>query len=332
MRFWDRFRQSRLIHVVQVVFASVLLVLLWRIVDGDAALGLLAEADKRWLLAALVALTAQTVLTTLRWRLTARQLGLALPFGPALREYYLSQMVNQTLPGGMAGDAGRAYRSRQSAGLVVSGQAVIFERLAGQAMLFVVMTLGFAWAALRPDAIDLPGWTVFLAIPAAATVALALALVWGAPVLPGPAGRVLRALRGSVVMAFSGPRVLTRQIGLSLSATICNLLAFAFCARAIGTALSPAEVMVLVPLILYSMVIPLSVSGWGIREGVAATLFPIAGATAAAGLAASTAFGLVFLISTLPGLAGLLVRGRAEITPKFPAQPPPPACRPRISH
>jgi hypothetical protein len=61
------------------------------------------------------------------------------------------------------------------------------------------------------------------------------------------------------------------------------------------------------------MLIPLSVSGWGIREGAAALAFPVFGATASQGLAASVAFGLVFLVTVLPGLIVIWLRPNAPV-------------------
>ncbi|MFP4274670.1 MAG: UPF0104 family protein, partial [Paracoccaceae bacterium] len=62
--------------------------------------------------------------------------------------------------------------------------------------------------------------------------------------------------------------------------------------------------------------IPISISGWGLREGAAAALLPLAGATASDGFAASVAFGLVFTASVLPGLIFLGPRpGRAGPKP-----------------
>ena len=72
-----------------------------------------------------------------------------------------------------------------------------------------------------------------------------------------------------------------------------------------GVSLPPATALVLVPLIVFTMLMPFTVGGWGLREGAAATLLPLAGATAAQGLAASVAFGLAFLVATLPGLVAL---------------------------
>jgi len=59
---------------------------------------------------------------------------------------------------------------------------------------------------------------------------------------------------------------------------------------------------VLVPLTLVAMLLPISVGGWGLREGAAAVLWPIAGFSAEAGVAASIAFGLAALAAALPGL------------------------------
>lgn len=305
-----RISRLQLARLGQIAVAIALMALLWRHLDGEAALHLLATADAGWLTAALVALTLQTVLSALRWRFTARQLGQLIPFGKALREYYLGQLANQVLPGGMVGDAGRAFRARGDGGLIRSGQAVIFERFAGQVTLFIVMLAGLALSALGPGGPLLPGWALALAVPAAAVIPVALLILWLAHGVPGRLGRAARGFRSAGARAFWGRGVFARQLALSLGTSLCNLLAFAFCAYATGTVLSPFETMVLVPLILYAMVVPLSVSGWGIREGVAAALFPLAGASAEAGLAASTAFGLTFLVSTLPGVLALLARDR----------------------
>lgn len=294
------------IWIGQLAVSITLMALLWRQLDGAAAWRDLAGAKPGWLFAALAALTLQTILSALRWRFTAARLGQTLSLFRVLREYYLSQFANQVLPGGMLGDAGRAYRARSDGGLVVSGQAVIFERFAGQVMLFVVMLSGTALAAFSPNGALPPGTAAALAKPAFAVAVAGITLLWLAPGLPGRVGKAFHGIRGALSLAFLGRRVFACQVVLSLGATLCNLAAFAFCARATGTVLAPVHVLALVPLILYAMVVPLSVSGWGLREGAAVALFPLAGATAAAGLAASTAFGLVFLVSTLPGLIVLL--------------------------
>ena len=79
-----------------------------------------------------------------------------------------------------------------------------------------------------------------------------------------------------------------------------------------GVELGLVATAALVPLILFTMLIPISISGWGLREGAAAALLPSRGATASGGLAASVAFGLAFITAVLPGFLFLLVRRRGQ--------------------
>lgn len=290
------------VRTLKVAVALGLLLLLWRTVDGPEAARSLAGADWRWLVLAFLALSAQTVLSALRWRLTARQLGIRIGTARAISEYYLSQIANQSLPGGVIGDAGRAVRSRGQAGMLAAGQAVVFERLAGQIALFLILAAAFTTTLAVPGGVAWPHWLAWpVAILLAAGICL-LIVAAAASRLPGRAGRAVRRVRGALYRALAAPPVLPGQILLSAGTAMCNLAAFAFCARAVGVDLSLPAIAALVPLILFAMLIPFSISGWGFREGAAAALLPLAGAAPSDGLAASVAFGLSLILSVLPGL------------------------------
>ncbi len=298
----------RALRLAQLCIAVALLALLWRVAGGPEAAQSLRSADPRWLAAALVALTLQTVLSALRWRLTASRLGIALGRRTAIAEYYLSQAVNQSLPGGVLGDAERARRARGAAGLWASGQAVLFERLAGQIGLFLCTATAFIVTLALPGGVTWPpqlGWAVGLIVAAGLCMpVLFLALTR----MPGRAGAALRRFGHTLTHALAAPPVIVPQLALSLGTTLCNLAAFAFCAEAVGHGLSVAATAAFVPLILLTMLVPLTVSGWGLREGAAAILFPVAGASASGGLAASVVFGLMLIASTLPGVLVLIGR------------------------
>ncbi|WP_411836987.1 lysylphosphatidylglycerol synthase transmembrane domain-containing protein [Paracoccus sp. ME4] len=306
---------------LQILVALGVMTLLWFGLDGRQALRLLAQADPFWLGAAMLALTVQTVLSALRWRVTARQLDQSIPMTRAIGEYYLAQVVNQSLPGGVLGDAGRAVRARHQAGLRRAGAAVAIERLAGQVSLFLVLAVGALTVTVMPGGLTLPTWVMGLIGTLMAGAVALIVVLAGVGQLGGRAGGMVRDLRRALRVTLLAPGALPRQLALNLSITVVNLAAFAFCARATGTVLSPSEAAVLVPLILLTMILPLTVSGWGLREGAAAALFPLVGASAQAGLAASLAFGLVFLASSLPGVLVLLAqrRGTAPLPAPAPA-------------
>lgn len=287
-----------LLRWARLIVPVLILALLWKLADGPRALARLQTVDWRWLLAALVFVNLQTMLSALRWKLVAGSLGMPIGFGHAIREYYISQVVNQTLPGGIVGDAARAVRARAGAGLGRAAQGVMIERLAGQIAMVLVLCAGLALGATLPGGMALPG------LPSAgAVVALVAVLVVTTLALMIAARRVRfiatfpAAMRDAL---FSGVR-LPIQAGLSLLIVATNLASFSFAALATGTGLGLEGVLILVPLILSAMLIPASVAGWGFREGAAAALFPLVGAAASAGFAASLAFGLVVLVGSLPG-------------------------------
>jgi uncharacterized membrane protein YbhN (UPF0104 family) len=279
------------LRLIRLLVPLGLLALLWHLADGPDAAARLAGAQPQWLALSLAAVLGQTALSAWRWRLVARALGIGIAPGRALGEYLAAQFLNQTLPGGIPGDAARAWRSRGEGGLARAALAVAAERLIGQAALALwslpalALSLAFgriAWPQAMP-------WAL----------AFAAVLLAAATRLPLPAAaRPLAA----------PPGLWPAQAALAVPILALNLAAFACAARATGTTLTPEATAALVPLILTAMLIPLSVGGWGWREGAAALLFPLAGAAPEAGLAASAAFGAVVQAAAVPGVFWLIGR------------------------
>jgi uncharacterized membrane protein YbhN (UPF0104 family) len=299
--------KSAWVRALRIGLAVVLIALIWRLVDGADVAARLRGLRPGWVAAAVGLLLVQTLLSALRWRLTAARLGQRMGLGYAVREYFLAQVVNLALPGGVLGDAGRAVRARSTAGLERASQAVVFERLVGQAALVAVTLGGALVVGLWPGGIDLPRslqavlGAVAAGLVAAGWLVLRAGLAW-------PRLVAWRAAAGQAVFA---REVWGAQAALSLGTVAANLLAFGACAAAVGVTLSAGAVLVILPLVLFTMLLPLTIGGWGLREGAAVALFPLAGATGAEGFAASATFGVVFLLTSVMGMALSLWPNRA---------------------
>lgn len=284
--------KQRLRALAYLLVSGVLLWLVWRWFDGANALARLRSADPRWLLVALGLLSIQLIASAVRWRLTANQLNLPLTNAKAIGQYYISMLCNLTLPGGMLGDAGRAWHHRTQAGLGTSAAAVVLDRLAGQLAMISTLALGLAWQ-LRTTWASHVGWWVGALLLLAAIIAV------GA-ITPQPAW--LERLSGWVKQAWFAPGVWQKQLGLTLLILGCSLLGFYACAQAVGADLSLTAGLLVLPATLLVMVLPVSVAGWGLRETAAALIWPIVGVASDAAVAASIAYGIVATLSALPGL------------------------------
>ena len=264
---------------------------------------------------AVLAVAGITVLTTVcsawRWRLVSRGHGVDLPLRTATAAYYRSQFLNSTLPSGVLGDVGRALRLGRDAGSTRRGvRAVVEDRLAGQ----VVQAAATLAVLLVLDS-PLRAATAMLLPAAAATAAVLGLLLLASGRVSARWSRVLRAgwadLRAGVLAA----RVLPGVAAASLLVAAGHVAVFLIAARAAGTTGSLLRVLPVALLVMLAMAVPVSVAGWGPREGVAAWAFGAAGLGAAQGVATATAYGVLALVAVLPGAAVIvaerLPRGRA---------------------
>ncbi len=285
-------------------------VLAW-LVDVPAALAELVAADPAAVAAALVLVQVQVVLSSWRWRLVAGRLGIRLPFGAAVAEYYLAGLLNMILPGGVPGDALRAVRLRLSGAYAWSAvvRSVVLERVAGQVALATVVLAGLAaWPMLLDDRMPAAaGWLVATAVGLGLLVAAAAAVLSRL----GPLRSALAGTAGDAWAALVAGGAWAAQSVLNLAIVASYIAAFALAALALGQPLPWPALVTVVPLVLLSMAVPLTVGGWGVREGAAAGLWPLLGMEPAMGFATAALYGLIVLIGSLPGAAFLVRRAAA---------------------
>jgi glycosyltransferase 2 family protein len=298
--------QTRLSSWLRILATILILGLVVYQVGGYDVIRLLEKTDIFYAISALVVIEAQILVSAWRWMFTAHRLGLPLTYRSAVSEYYLTSLLNMVLPGGVAGDVVRATR----VGLPVGGgtsligrglRSVVIERLAGQIAYTLVALIGFAVAVSA--SMDLPiSAGVILAFFAIGLVLLVIAVALLARHGPERLQRLLADLGPDLRRAFTGGIAPWFQSATSLGLVTSYIGVFALCGAAIGAPLPFLAVVGLVPLVLLAMLLPITVGGFGVREGAAAALWPIVGLSASAGIATGTLYGLLLIIGALPGV------------------------------
>jgi len=260
---------------------------------------------------AVVAAVTLTVLTTVcsawRWRVVARALGVGIALPGAVCAYYLSLFLNSVLVGGVLGDVHRAVTHGRRAGDVAGGlRAVAWERLSGQVIQAVVTAVVLLTlpSPVRPA---LP--YVLAGVAGVAGVAGCAALVVrgaarrGRSRLTRAAGAVSADLRHGLLAPGVWPQVALASVLVVAGHTATFVIA----ARVAGSTAPLGELVALLMVVQTAMVIPLSIGGWGLREGAAAWAFGAAGLGAATGVTVATLYAVLMLAAVAPG-AGLLLR------------------------
>jgi GTP cyclohydrolase II len=257
---------------------------------------------------AVLAAVTLTVLTSVcsawRWRVVARALGADIDLRRATGAYYRSLFLNSVLPGGILGDVHRAVTQGRRAGDVGQGvRAVAWERLCGQ----VIQAVVTAVVLLTLPSPVRPALPYVLA--GIAVIAGCAALVVGGAARRGRSrpARAARAIAADLRRGLLVPGVWPQLTLASLLVVAGHTATFVIAARVAGCTAPLGELIALLMVVQIAAGIPLSVGGWGPREGIAAWAFAAAGLGAANGVTVATLYAVLMLAAVTPG-AGLLLR------------------------
>jgi uncharacterized membrane protein YbhN (UPF0104 family) len=256
---------------------------------------------------AVVAAVALTALTTVcsawRWRVVARALGLGIGLPRATSAYYRSLFLNSVLVGGVIGDVHRAVVHGRRAGDVARGvRAVAWERLWGQVIQAVVTAVVLLTlpSPVRPA---LP----YVLAGVAGVAGCAALVVWSAARRGrSRLARTARAASDDLRRQLLAPNVWPQLILASVLVVVGHTATFVIAARVAGCTAPLGELVALLLVVQTAVVIPLSIGGWGPREGAAAWAFAAAGLGAATGVTVATLYAVLMLAAVAPG-AGLLL-------------------------
>ena len=258
---------------------------------------------------AVVAALTLTALTTAcsawRWRVVARALGSGIGLPRAIGAYYRSLFLNSVLVGGVIGDVHRAVTQGRRTGNVGRGmRAVAWERLWGQ-VIQAAVTAVLLLTLRSPVRPALP----YVLLGVAGVAGCAALLVRGSA--RRGRSRLARTARAASADLRRQRGVWPRLLVASLLVVAGHTATFVVAARVAGCTAPLGELVALLMVVQTAGSIPLTIGGWGPREGAAAWAFAAAGLGAATGITVATLYAVLMLVAVSPGallLLGDLVR------------------------
>ncbi|MEI7863215.1 MAG: lysylphosphatidylglycerol synthase transmembrane domain-containing protein [Planctomycetota bacterium] len=287
--------------LLRVGGTAALMTFALRTVEWQQLFSLFRTIDWRWWLTALgVAMFVQTI-AALRWAALARPIGFPLPTSVFIRRFFEGAFFSLCLPSSIGGDVIKAYRlSDSTSGRLLAGCTVLADRLAGLTALGVLA--GTALAAMEWS---LP-WFQTLLVGAGLLLAAWLPMRLGIASLNRlagvfPEGHPAKRFIAQLLPYQEQPELLTHAFLWSLLVQVGSTLTVVLVGKSLGVTLPLVTWFAVVPLVALAMVLPISVSGVGIREGGLAFLLAPHGVAAEK----AVAIGLLWFLTTICcGLVG----------------------------
>jgi uncharacterized membrane protein YbhN (UPF0104 family) len=295
--------KKTLVLALKVVLSAGLIWYIFRRIDFASAWSTLASIPPGAVAAALAILLLQLILTSFRLKELLRQLGSGCTLPALLDIGWIGAFFSQTLISFVGGDAMRVWRMvRFRIPVAVATQSVLLDRLAGFGGIVVVLlaTIPFLVPLLKSLEME-----IGLLLIAGGVLGFIFS-VFVLRRLPRrfTRYRIVAALAGftarGIYIARSG-RGAAIVVGLSVLVQFANVLALFILARGLSIHLGFEIFVIFMPTVLFLSMLPISIAGWGVREGAMVGALAAVGVPAHQSLALSICFGLALVIISLPG-------------------------------
>ena len=279
------------------------LVALFLMMDAAATWQTLKLISGTAVLMAVALFLAQTPILAWRWRRIVKMLNGNLDMPHAVQMSLLGRLFNQVLPASFGGDAVRAWQStRYGLDGVVAVHSVLIERFTGLVSLVVIalVALPFVWPTVEAgvDRRGIAALGILMCVAGVAFLVMALARhrMRGQPLLARPL-----ALLDDAITATRDPK---EFVWLSATGVLSNLLAIGVAivlGMSLGLDVGFWAYAAVVPLSIVATILPISIAGWGVREGAMVSLLALFNVPNTDALALSLLFGLTLLAAALVG-------------------------------
>ncbi|RDV04735.1 lysylphosphatidylglycerol synthase transmembrane domain-containing protein [Undibacter mobilis] len=263
-----------------------------------AALGeRLSRLHAGWIAASLAILAAQLFILAARWRMIAQGCGLAPRYDAVLRMSFVGLFFNQVLPSTVGGDAARIYMlAREQGGWAGATYSVLIDRVAGIFALTLLVFICLPWTlALVQDPVArivliLIGFGAF----AGAFVFLAIGRIHWKPLMHWAPTRHLVEVSRTAWRICGSWRTLSIILALSFVVHFMTVLATWCMVQSVSASVNIELLLFMVPPVLLIATVPISIAGWGVREGSMIVAFSYAGLPQSDGLVVSVLIGITF--------------------------------------
>jgi uncharacterized membrane protein YbhN (UPF0104 family) len=305
--------RARLVAAAQWLVTAVALWLVIRFIDIGTVPDLIGRAALPGLGLAGIVVTVQFVVLVCRWQLAIRILGNRGPgFGPLSLFLGHSFLIGQVLPSSVGVDVARTIMLARLIGAGAAARSVVCDRVLGFSGLALLVALTLPVIAARVG-----GAPPFLIAALGVLSVLALVLASPSMICTAPwLGKYLSTIVGDLRLALWSGKVSLVAVTVSVGSNLLGVLLIYILGSAIGADLRALDCLVLVPAVLLVSALPISLGGWGVREGALVAAFSLVQAHPAGVAATSVMFGLTTPLAGAAVAAASLLAGRPNVMPK----------------
>ncbi|MCK4864879.1 MAG: flippase-like domain-containing protein [Gammaproteobacteria bacterium] len=294
--------------LIRIIITAVLLTLIFRNIEFKSVKDIILHADIQLLILAILFQLLSTLLAGYRWGRVMKALNFGQKSEFYMRSYFKGSFFNQGLPTSIGGDAVRvldvATKGHRKRDAFIG---VFIDRILGLSGLLILnLVANYFLPGLLPE-------NLFLMINVIVLAGLLgfITFIYIHKIKALHKGRLLSyILRVSKQLnrILHDLRSISFHLVIGVLIHLFSIINIYLVGQSVGLEYDLLTIAVIVPPVILLTLIPVSLAGWGIREGAMVGLFGLIGGVAANILSMSILYGIILIISSLPGLYTYLHR------------------------
>ena len=288
-----------LIRLIITIFFFIALALT---TDLSIALNKVLSLSPEVLVTCFFLLLSQLIITGIRWHVLIKTMSGSLPLKNCIKLYWIGMFFSQMLPTSIGGDVVRVilidekYFSRKKA-----FASIILERFIGLGIL-VIGALFYLMPLLAE--VEIPSHTIYIFTTCCIFGVLMFKILEN--------NAIFIELRKFIVLIIfectNGLLILIKSPGVLFKFLILSIMSHSLLITAAYLLITDLNGIVAIFPIIGTMAcvmvlaaLPLSINGWGVREGAMLLLLTQVGVSAEAAIASGISLGVITLLFSLPG-------------------------------
>jgi uncharacterized membrane protein YbhN (UPF0104 family) len=308
---------------IKLLISASLLWWVLRDIDFDAIIAKLGSVSPWSLGLPVVAIVLLGAVQAVRWQTVLEVLGGKLSYWHLNCITMLSFFFNQTLPSTVGGDLVRIYRShKEGVALQTAVSSVFVDRGLGMMALLLICAASLPglyglsdggllwWSACALTGAGIAGGLLLLALPA-------LPQAW----VGWPLVREVVGLSRATWRLIGRRRQLVLSLLLSIFIQLVMILSLSYLGWLLKVPISFSQGLVIYPIVLLVSLAPVSIGGWGVREGAMVVGLGLVGVPKPTALSVSILFGLVMVfVGLIGGFLWAIERPLIRLAGNIPAR------------
>ncbi len=288
-------------NIIKLLITIAILSYLFQQVDYHTLFTLLLSSHLEWLFIALIMQFISTFIAVFRWFQISKLLIFKETFLFYIHSYFKGSFFNQFLPSSIGGDAIRIldlthkqYDKKEAfygvfVDRIVGLVGLLTLNLIASLLFFGIFDKDFSLLIIGISSLSILGFITLFHLHRFSFFQKYTFL------------NLFSRLANRLNTLYNSKLLLLKHIAISVVVHFFSLLTMYSLALSLNLGLSFQTMLIAVPPVFLLTIIPISLAGWGIREGAMLGIFMLVGADQTKVLSMSILYGLLLIVTALPG-------------------------------